>query len=182
MFSRGLIVGLVLGVATLLLALGRLDRYRLEREQAGMASRRMESEIMQRAQVERELKASRERLDQRVAERTAELRRINEALADEIKLSWSITSRFCNPSMAQVLPSQDVVLSVYFQTWGEFLLGDLRLMLPHESLAPLLDKFGQKKTAGPTPGAMKDKVGASVRQMPVDLAVELGATSIRCNA
>ena len=107
------------------------------------------------------------------------LDRICEALADELKLTWSITSRFCNPTMAQVLPSQDVVVSVYFQTWGEFLLGDLRLMLPHESLAPLLEKFGQKKTPGMAPGALKDKVGASVRQMPVDLAVELGATSIR---
>ena len=107
------------------------------------------------------------------------LDRICEALAEEMKLTWSITSRFCNPTMAQVLPSQDVVLSVYFQTWGEFLLGDLRLMIPHDSLAPMLEKFGRQKAAGVAPGAMKDRVGASVRQMPIDLAVELGATSIR---
>ncbi len=73
-----------LGLITLLLVLGRLDHYRAERELAAANNRRMQDEILERARVERELKAAHERLDQRVAERTAELRRINDMLAGEI--------------------------------------------------------------------------------------------------
>ncbi|MBC7781933.1 MAG: EAL domain-containing protein [Proteobacteria bacterium] len=73
-----------LGLLTMLLALGRVDRYRSEREHAALVNRRLQSEVIERARIERELKAAHERLDHRVAERTAELRRINEALADEI--------------------------------------------------------------------------------------------------
>jgi flagellar motor switch protein FliM len=107
------------------------------------------------------------------------LDRICEALADVVKLKWTIANRFCNPSMAQILPSQDVVVSAYFQASGDFLLGDLRLVLPFASVEPLLDKFGKDTVARMEPGAMKQKLGQSVRQMPIDVAVELGATSIR---
>lgn len=107
------------------------------------------------------------------------LDRICEALGEVVKLKWSIANRFCNPSMAQIMPSQDVVVSVYFQASGDFLLGDLRLVLPFASLEPVLDRFGKDTVARMEPGAMKQKLGASVRQMPIDVAVELGATNIR---
>jgi hypothetical protein len=68
----------LLGSLTLLLVAGRVGRHREEREQASRVRHRLESEVMERARVERELKAAQEKLDHRVAERTAELRRINE--------------------------------------------------------------------------------------------------------
>jgi diguanylate cyclase (GGDEF)-like protein/PAS domain S-box-containing protein len=86
MSTLALIAGTLaaLGLLTLILILGRVDRYRAEREQAAAVNRRMEAEILERARAEHLLKAAHERLDQRVAERTAELRRINDSLADEI--------------------------------------------------------------------------------------------------
>lgn len=107
------------------------------------------------------------------------LDRICESLADVVKLKWSLTNRFCNPSMAQILPSQDVVLSIYFQAAGDFLLGDLRLMIPFVCFEPLLDRFGRDSVSRLDPGAMRDKLGATIRDMPIDLAVQLGGSSIR---
>ncbi len=107
------------------------------------------------------------------------LDRISEALAEVVKLKWSFVNRFCNPSMAQILPSQDVVISVYFQAAGDFLLGDLRLVIPFASLEPLLDKFGRDAVARLEPGAMKTTLASTVRDMPIDIAVELGGANIR---
>jgi flagellar motor switch protein FliM len=107
------------------------------------------------------------------------LDRICEALSEVIKLKWTIANRFCNPSMAQILPAQDVVLSIYFQAAGDFLLGDLRLVIPFVSLEPLLDKFGRDSVAALEPGALRQKLGVTVRDMPVDVAVELGGARIR---
>ncbi len=107
------------------------------------------------------------------------LDRICESLSEVVKLKWSFINRFCNPSMAQILPAQDVVVSVYFQAAGDFLIGDLRLVIPFASLEPLLDKFGRDSVARMEPGAMRDKLGATVRDMPIDLSVELGGANIR---
>ncbi len=105
------------------------------------------------------------------------LDRICESLADVVKLKWSFMHRFCNPSMAQILPSQDVVLSVYFQTAGDFLIGDLRLVIPFVSLEPLLDRLGRGAVQGLEPGALRDQVATSVSDMPMEVAVELGTGS-----
>jgi flagellar motor switch protein FliM len=107
------------------------------------------------------------------------LDRICECLAEVVQLKWSFVNRFCNASMAQIMPSQDVVLAVYFQAAGEFLLGDLRLVIPFASLEPLLERFGRGTVSRLEPGALKDKLGATVREMPVDVAVELGGSSIK---
>jgi len=107
------------------------------------------------------------------------LDRICESLAEVAKLKWSYVSRSCNPSMAQILPSQDVVLSVYFQTAGDFLLGDLRLVIPFVSLEPLLDRLGRDSVTRLEPGSMREKLGTTVRDMPLDVAVQLGGSSIR---
>jgi flagellar motor switch protein FliM len=107
------------------------------------------------------------------------LDRVCESLAEVVKLKWQFVNRFCNPSMAQILPSQDVVLSIYFQVTGDFLLGDLRLLIPFVSLEPLLDRFGRDSIAAMEPGAMRDKIGQTVRELGVDVAVELGGASIR---
>src|SRR5688572_21554215 len=86
------------------------------------------------------------------------LDRICESFAEVVKLQWSIENRFCNPSMAQILPSQDVVLSVYFQASGDFLIGDLRLVIPFVSLEPLLERLGRDVVARAEPGAMRATV------------------------
>ena len=51
------------------------------------------------------------------------LDRICESLAEVVKLKWTMQNRFCNPSMAQLLPSQDVVLAIYYQAAGHILMG-----------------------------------------------------------
>jgi flagellar motor switch protein FliM len=106
------------------------------------------------------------------------LDRICESLAEVAALKWSIENRFCNPSMAQILPSQDVVLSVYFQAAGEFLIGDLRLVIPFASLESCLDKLGKDAVLRREPGSLRDTVARTVRSVPLDLAVELGAARI----
>jgi flagellar motor switch protein FliM len=106
------------------------------------------------------------------------LDRIVESLEDAIPLKWTIEDRFCNPSMAQILPTQDVVLSVYFQAAGEFLIGDLRLLLPFQSLEPYLDKFGKDTVTRLEPGAMREQVNRTVRSVPLDLSVRLGEARI----
>ena len=107
------------------------------------------------------------------------LDRICEALGEVVQLKWSVVNRFCNPSMAQILPSQDVVLSVYFQAARDFLIGDLRLVLPFVSLEPLLEKFGRDSVSQLEPGAMREQLKGAVGRMDVDLSVRLGESRIR---
>lgn len=107
------------------------------------------------------------------------LDRIVESLKDVVPLKWGIQNRFCNPSMAQILPSQDVVLSIYFQASGEFLIGDLRLLIPFVSFEPYLDKLGRDAISGMEPGALREVVTRTVRSVPVEMAVELGTSRIR---
>ena len=105
--------------------------------------------------------------------------RIVEALAEVVELKWKITNRFCTPSMAQILPSQDVVMSVYFQATGDFLIGDLRLVIPFGAMEPLLERFGRDSVSSLDPGAMRKEVGDTVSEMNVDLSVNLGDSRIR---
>ena len=107
------------------------------------------------------------------------LDKICDSLAEVVKLKWTMTSRFCNPSMAQILPAQDVVLSVYFQVTGDFLIGDLRMVIPFVSLEPLLERFSRDSVAALEPGALRDRIAVTVRDLSVELAVELGGARIR---
>lgn len=107
------------------------------------------------------------------------LDRICESLAEVVPLKWSVTNRFCNPSMAQVLPSHDVVLSVYFQTASELLLGDLRLLLPFTALEPLLERFTRDARTGPEPGDLRAQVERAVRVVPMEVSAQLGEARIR---
>ncbi len=107
------------------------------------------------------------------------LDRICESLSEVIKLDWSIQNRFCNPSMAQILPSQDVVLSIYFQATGDFLIGDLRLVLPFVSIEPILERFTRDSVTGAEPGSSRRTVEKTVRSVPIEIAAELGTARIR---
>ena len=105
--------------------------------------------------------------------------RICESLAEIVPLKWTMQNRFCNPSLAQILPSQDVVLSVYFQAAGDFMIGDLRLMIPFVSIEPLLERFCRDGGKVVEPGSMRASVANTVRTVPLDLAVRLGDARIR---
>ncbi|MEC7584287.1 MAG: FliM/FliN family flagellar motor switch protein [Planctomycetota bacterium] len=106
------------------------------------------------------------------------VQRIAESLSDVVELEWEFENRFCNPSMAQILPSQDVVLSAYFQASGEFLIGDLRLLIPFVSLEPYLEKLGKDNVSQAEPGAMQDLVQHAVKGVPMDLSAVLGDAKI----
>lgn len=107
------------------------------------------------------------------------LDRICESLAEVVQLSWQIEARFTNPSMAQVIASQDVVVCAHFQISGESLIGDLRLAIPFQAVEPYLRELGD----GPgsprvEPGKALDTISANLRDSTVDLQVKLGETSI----
>ncbi len=107
------------------------------------------------------------------------LDRICESLTEVVQLEWKIDNRFCNPSLAQILPSQDVVLTVYFQVAGEFLIGDLRLTIPFSVIEPLIENFTRDRSATIEVGAMKDSVANTLRGVPIHITGELGQARIR---
>lgn len=107
------------------------------------------------------------------------LDRICEALHEAVPLEWSVQNRYCNPTLAQILPSQDIVMSVYFQATGDFLIGDLRLVVPFAALEPLLDRFDRDAIGKAAPGAMREVLGNTVRGVPVELAAQLGTARVR---
>ncbi|MEM7204646.1 MAG: FliM/FliN family flagellar motor switch protein [Planctomycetota bacterium] len=109
------------------------------------------------------------------------LDRICESMGELDQLSWSIENRFCNPSMAQVLPAQDVLLSVHFQANGEHgIMGDLRLAMPFSALAPHLGniELGPGSLYRVAPGSMRDTTSQTVRLVPMNLSVVLGSTQV----
>ncbi len=104
------------------------------------------------------------------------LDRICDTLQDWGKFRWEIESRFSNPSLAQILPAQDVVLSVHFQTSGEFLLGDLRFVVPYVALEPYLRtlELGPGARFRQPPGSMRQSLQKTVTPVQVELSVQLG--------
>jgi diguanylate cyclase (GGDEF)-like protein/PAS domain S-box-containing protein len=135
-----------LGLITLLLVAARVGRYRLEREQAAQVNNRLEAEIIERVRIERELKAVQERLDQRVAERTAELRRINDALADEIaeRKATQLQIRDAEQRLDLALQASEVALfdldltsgSLYLTEQWSVMVGD-----PAQAVTRTTDEF-----------------------------------------
>ncbi len=107
------------------------------------------------------------------------LDRICESLIEVVDLEWTIQNRFCNPSMAQILPSQDVVMTVYFQVAGEFLIGDLRLTIPFSAIEPLIDNFTRDRTVTVEQGALQDTVQKTLGGVPIHIVGELGDAKIR---
>ncbi len=107
------------------------------------------------------------------------LDRIVESLREVVQLEWKIEKRFCNPSFAQILPSQDVVMTVYFQVAGDFLIGDLRLTIPFSSIEPMIESFTRDRTATVEVGAMQETLASTLRRVPIHLAGELGEARIR---
>ena len=105
---------------------------------------------------------------------------ICESLREVVALSWDIKSRFCNPTMAQVISEHDVVISVYFQVGGEHLVGDLRLVMPFAEMSPHLELIDPGSASGFTkkPGELRDKVRDTVRHVELDLSVVLGQATI----
>ena len=108
------------------------------------------------------------------------LDRICGSLSDFGKFTWSIEGRFTNPSLAQILPAQDVVLAVHFQTSGDHLLGDLRLLIPYTALEPYLKmlELGPGARFRQTPGALRESLARTVAPVEVELSVILGNTQL----
>lgn len=108
------------------------------------------------------------------------IKQMSNSMSDLLPGTWEIANRFTNPSLANVLPSQDVVLGVHFQTGGDFLLGDLRLAVPFAAVEPRLDDLGADKTSLSVEDAdrTRDIIGDSVRPVQVEMAVQLGSTEL----
>ena len=107
------------------------------------------------------------------------LDRVCEALAEMIVVRWNIEGRFTNPSMAQVLPGQDVVVCAHFQVSGDALVGDLRLAIPFAALEPHLRQLDAEPGAKRAePGAMRVPIENNLRDSSVSLQVNLGETTL----
>ena len=108
------------------------------------------------------------------------LDRVTDTLSNVGDFSWSVQSRFCNPSLAQIMPAQDVLLTVHFQVSSEYLAGDLRLAVPFAALEPFLQsiELGPTPVHGAQPGAMRGATAAVLRGVPLSMAVLLGETDV----
>ena len=96
------------------------------------------------------------------------------------KFTWEVEERFCNPTMAQILPGQDVILAVHFQVSGEFLAGDMRVVIPFGALEPYLHlvEMGPGSAYRMSPGALKETTSKLMQRVPVELSVLLGQTEV----
>ena len=108
------------------------------------------------------------------------LDRICETFSDWGRFTWSIENRFANPSLAHILPAQEVVLSVHFQTSGESLLGDLRLVIPYGALEPHLRALdlGPGGRVRQPQGALRKQIEKSVAPVELDVSVVLGEAEL----
>src|SRR5690606_21325596 len=106
--------------------------------------------------------------------------RIAASMAGLLSIDIGIAGRFRPASLPRGLPAGDVVLSAHLQTGGEFLLGDLRLVLPYVALEPHLRSFGPAGIGRPgsgrqaRPGSMREELARAVQAVPLDFTVELG--------
>lgn len=94
--------------------------------------------------------------------------------------SWEIEARFSNGTSAQILGAHEVAASIYFQVSGDFMLGDMRLVLPHASLEPHLFNLGRSRVSGFNlePGKMRNVVEGSMKSVDVELGVQLGEANL----
>lgn len=105
------------------------------------------------------------------------IERLASSTKEVLPTGWQLGSRSTNPSFAQVLPLQDVVLSVHFQVGGDFLLGDMRLVLPYTVIEPGLTALAQSRAQSQEKiSAVREVMGRSLLPVEVDLTVELGRT------
>lgn len=106
------------------------------------------------------------------------LDRICESLKEVVPLDWSIEGRYTNPSMAQVLPGQDVVVCAHFQISGDALIGDLRLAFPFHAIERYLGVLGEPGKTRVEPGAMRIPIEESLRTSSVPMHVNLGEATL----
>lgn len=103
------------------------------------------------------------------------MQRICDSLEDVAKSSWAIENRCSSPSMAQIMPGQEVVLSVHFQIGGEVLLGDLRLAIPYTALEPhLATVHSGPRSKAQQPGALRATIARTLEPVRMNLSVKLG--------
>jgi flagellar motor switch protein FliM len=107
------------------------------------------------------------------------IERLGFSMKEVLPVGWELGNRSTNPSFAQVLPLQDVVLSVHFQAGGDFLLGDMRLVLPYTVLEPGLPALSESRVqAGENTSGAREALGRNLLPVEVDLTVQLGETNL----
>ena len=103
------------------------------------------------------------------------IERLASSTKEMLPTGWELGSRSTNPSFARVLPLQDVVLSVHFQVGGDFLLGDMRLVLPYTVLEPGLAAVAESRSQDKEKvTAAREMLGRNLLPVEVDLTVQLG--------
>ena len=108
------------------------------------------------------------------------LDKLCDSLEDLGEFSWTVQDRFCNPTMAQILPSQDVLLSVHFQVSSEYMRGDMRIAFPFAAVEPFLAsiELGPGSTYRLPPGSMSDTTTKVLENVVVSMSVLLGKTEV----
>jgi len=105
------------------------------------------------------------------------IERLASSTKEVLPTGWELGNRSTNPSFAQVLPLQDVVLSVHFQVGGDFLLGDMRMVLPYTVLEPGLTALAASRAqAKEDITGAREMLGKNLLPVEVDLTVQLGET------
>ena len=101
------------------------------------------------------------------------------SLEELVPLKFEIEDRFTNASLAHILPSQDVVLSMQFQTGGEYLVGDLRLAIPYAGLEPFLSSIGSgQRRDSEAAGSLRGQLADSLRRVGLNMSVNLGTAEL----
>jgi len=101
---------------------------------------------------------------------------IQEGLGEMVEVHPKVIGRYTNPSLAQVLPAQEVVLALHFQVSGNPLFGDIRLAIPYAALEPHLGGLESSRflSEGRKDGVYRSVLTETISGIPMDLKVILG--------
>jgi flagellar motor switch protein FliM len=106
---------------------------------------------------------------------------IQEGLGEMVQVQPKVVGRYTNPSLAQVLPAQEVVLALHFQVSGNPLFGDVRLAIPYAALDPHLGGLESSRflSDGGKEGAYRNLLTETISNIPMDLKVVLGGMELK---
>ncbi|HHI79559.1 MAG TPA: flagellar motor switch protein FliM [Planctomycetes bacterium] len=106
---------------------------------------------------------------------------IQEGLGEMVQVEPKVIARYTNPTLAQVLPAQEVILALHFQVSGNPLFGDLRLAVPYAALEPHLGALESSRflSDGGKEGAYRNLLTETVLNIPMGLKVLLGEMELK---
>ncbi|PIE24715.1 MAG: hypothetical protein CSA62_02465 [Planctomycetota bacterium] len=101
-------------------------------------------------------------------------------LSEIFPIQAKIVARHTNPAMAQVLPLQEVVLSLHFQVAGNPLLGDIRVAIPYSVIEPHLESLSKSRylTVAQRSGEFRGVLAKTLGLVELGVAIELGTAEI----